>query len=781
MNTQIAEQSVLGGVLITPSRFQDIADKLTPEDFQNEVNRKIWVSFLELDRDNEPMDLVTVMSRVGEGAYLGELHRNTPSSANIEQYVELVKDASLQRQLLIAGSKVIEIAKGEGKAREKIDQAQSELLAIADSKAESGPKHVSEYIPAWLSSVEGRVNRKGDLIGESTGLADLDKLTAGLQPTDLIIVAGRPSMGKELHNDSKVLMVDGIYKRIGDVMVGEEVASVDGNRSNICGVFPQGEKAVYTVKFSDGRTVRAGLEHQWEIMYRDWTEPRVVTTKKLIEMISRKRYKNRIYIETPSGDYGIDYKINIHPYLLGVLLGDGGFSSGGVNISNSSEFIMNSVRRFCGDLSVKKADEKFSDYRICSERGAKNWLIDELKSYGLYGLKSIEKYIPDPYLSASKETRRQIFMGMMDTDGTVEKFGAMTYSTSSERMAGNFLDLARSLGFWAKISSRIPNYSYKGERKPGKRSYKISLWHERSEDFISIKEKRDRLFNKKSNRRKRLSVESIVFTENAECTCISVTHPRELFICDNYIVTHNTTLAMNFAENVAIREGLPALVFSLEMSAEQLINRSVCSLGSVDQEQMRLAELDDSGWGKVTSATGMISKSGLVVDETPGITVLELRARAKRVHRKTPLKLIVVDYIQLMSGKGDNQNNIVSDITRGLKALAKELRVPVVALSQLNRSLEQRQDKRPRMADLRDSGAIEQDADVVAFVYRDEVYNPDTEYKGIAEIIIGKQRNGPIGKVYTCFQGNYCRFKNHIGEVVMQPKREDRWSGGFGG
>jgi replicative DNA helicase len=586
-------------------------------------------------------------------------------------------------------------------------------------------------------------------------------------------------MGKELHNDSKVLMVDGTYKRIGDVMVGEEVASVDGKRSNICGVFPQGEKAVYTVKFSDGRTVRAGLEHQWEIMYRDWNEPRVVTTKKLIEMISRKRYKNRIYIETPSGDYGIDYKINIHPYLLGVLLGDGGFSSGGVNISNSSEFIMNSVRRLCGDLSVKKADEKYSDYRICSERGAKNWLIDELKSYGLYGLKSIEKYIPDPYLSASKETRRQIFMGMMDTDGTVEKFGAMTYSTSSERMAGNFLDLARSLGFWAKISSRIPNYSYKGERKQGKRSYKISLWHERSEDFISIKEKRDRLFNKKSNRRKRLSVESIVFTENAECTCISVTHPRELFICDNYIVTHNTTLAMNFAETVAVKNGRNALVFSLEMSAPQLIDRAVCSIGTVNHGSLRVADLTDGEWAKVTSSTGMIKNSGLIIDETSGLSVMDIRARAKRVHRKTPLSLIVVDYIQLMTGRGDNQNLIVSDITRGLKGIAKELNVPVVALSQLNRGLEQRSDKRPRMSDLRDSGAIEQDADVIAFVYRDEVYNKDTDMIGMAEIIIAKQRNGSTGMVPAVFQGEYCRFVNFTGIYTKKEYTGDEWSGGF--
>ena len=177
----------------------------------------------------------------------------------------------------------------------------------------------------------------------------------------------------------------------------------------------------------------------------------------------------------------------------------------------------------------------------------------------------------------------------------------------------------------------------------------------------------------------------------------------------------------------------------------------------------------------------MISKSGLIVDETPGISILELRARAKRVHRKTPLKLIVVDYIQLMSGKGDNQNIIVSDISRGLKALAKELRVPVVALSQLNRSLEQRQDKRPRMSDLRDSGAIEQDADIVMFVYRDEVYNDQTNYKGVAEIIIGKQRNGPIGKVFTSFQGNFCRFKNYIGEIIEQKQTDDRWSGGFGG
>lgn len=225
-----------------------------------------------------------------------------------------------------------------------------------------------------------------------------------------------------------------------------------------------------------------------------------------------------------------------------------------------------------------------------------------------------------------------------------------------------------------------------------------------------------------------------------------------------------TTFAMNLAENALIKEELPVLVFSMEMPAESIVMRMISSLGMVDQNEVRTGKLGNDSWPKLTSAMNMLNESKLLIDDTPALSPTELRSRARRVARdfNGQLGLILVDYLQLMQVPGQNNRvEEISEISRSLKALAKEMSVPVVALSQLNRGLEQRPNKRPVMSDLRESGAIEQDADVIMFIYRDEVYNPDnTEKKGIAEIIIGKQRNGPTGGCLLGFQGRFTRFVN---------------------
>jgi len=225
-----------------------------------------------------------------------------------------------------------------------------------------------------------------------------------------------------------------------------------------------------------------------------------------------------------------------------------------------------------------------------------------------------------------------------------------------------------------------------------------------------------------------------------------------------------TAFALNIAENVALAEGLPVVVFSMEMSGEQLASRLLGSVGRVDQSRMRTGKLQDDEWPRVTDAIARLSNTQILIDETGALSSLELRARARRIARNFggTLGLVVIDYLQLMSGSGsENRATEISEISRSLKSLAKELQCPVVALSQLNRGLEQRPNKRPIMSDLRESGAIEQDADLIMFIYRDEVYHPDTtQDKGMAEIIIGKQRNGPIGTVRLSWQGPYTKFDN---------------------
>ncbi|HEX6828804.1 MAG TPA: replicative DNA helicase [Burkholderiales bacterium] len=225
-----------------------------------------------------------------------------------------------------------------------------------------------------------------------------------------------------------------------------------------------------------------------------------------------------------------------------------------------------------------------------------------------------------------------------------------------------------------------------------------------------------------------------------------------------------TALALNIAEHVALKDKKAVAVFSMEMGGAQLAMRLLGSVGKLDHHKVRTGRLQDEDWPRLTEALGELDGAPIYIDETAALNALELRARARRLHRQCgKLGLVVVDYLQLMSASshGENRATEISEISRSLKALAKELSVPVIALSQLNRSLEQRPNKRPQMSDLRESGAIEQDADVILFIYRDEVYNPDTPDKGKAEIIIGKQRNGPIGKVDLTFMGTFTRFENY--------------------
>jgi replicative DNA helicase len=228
-----------------------------------------------------------------------------------------------------------------------------------------------------------------------------------------------------------------------------------------------------------------------------------------------------------------------------------------------------------------------------------------------------------------------------------------------------------------------------------------------------------------------------------------------------------TSFALNIAENAALKNKIPVLVFSMEMSGESLAMRMLSSFGRIDQHRVRTGKLQDEDWPRITSAVSHLSESHMFIDDTPALSPGDVRSRARRVAREHgQLGLIVIDYLQLMqvAGYKENRTNEISEISRSLKALAKELNVPVIALSQLNRGLESRTDKRPVMSDLRESGAIEQDADLILFIYRDEVYNENSPDKGIAEIIIAKQRNGPIGKVRLTFLGKYTRFENYTSD-----------------
>jgi replicative DNA helicase len=264
-------------------------------------------------------------------------------------------------------------------------------------------------------------------------------------------------------------------------------------------------------------------------------------------------------------------------------------------------------------------------------------------------------------------------------------------------------------------------------------------------------------------RKERISGVPTGFTKLDQMT--SGFQPSDLIIIAGRPSMGKTAFALDIARNAATLAEIPAVIFSLEMSRQQLAIRMLCSEARVDSYKLRSGFIGERDWPRLTNAAGILSEAPIYIDDSPALTVLQMRAKARRLKSEKGLGLAVVDYLQLMSGRGgsDRREQEISEISRSLKALAKELNIPVVALSQLNRKVEDRTDRRPFMADLRESGAIEQDADVILFIYRDEMYDENSKQKGTAEVIIGKQRNGPVGKITLAFIDQYTRFENLAG------------------
>ena len=780
-----AEQSVLGGLLLDNTAWDRIGDLIGTNDFYRQDHQYIFAAISRLIDGSKPADAVTVFEalrntgrseQAGGLVYLNSLAQNTPSAANIRRYAELVRERSVLRRLVTAGDEIATSALNPaGKDTKQIlDEAETKVFQIAEEGAR-GRQGFIEIQPLLTRVVERiqelfeRAN-PSDVTGVPTGFADLDSKTSGFQAGDLIIIAGRPSMGKAQPLDALVRTPGG-WTAIGELEVGQSVASVDGRPSIVTGVFPQGARPVYRVKFSDGRSAECCEEHLWKVHYRDWDAPRVMSTGQIKAALQRVRYRGRLWIDVPNGEFGSGAELPIDPWVLGALIGDGQLSGHCLGFLNIDTTLLERMDVGIGSR-LERVAAGGADWRLVQrDRGkslggklgwSANPLVVELRSLGLWGLGSHDKFIPQIYMYACRPSRLALLKGLLDTDGWVESWGSVRFATTSERLAEQVAELVRSLGGWCSTTHRLPGYTRLGERRLGRIAYTLCISYSDAGSLFESPAKKERASQPRT-RTKRLTFRSIEYSRDADTCCISVSHPSRLYITNDYVVTHNTALALNIAEHVAIDQGMPVAVFSMEMGASQLALRMLSSVGKLDQQRLRTGRLQDDDWPRLTGAIQKMHEAPLYIDETAAMTSIDLRARARRLARTCGrLGLIIVDYLQLMSASsaGENRATEISEISRGLKALAKELAVPVIALSQLNRTVESRVDKRPVMSDLRESGAIEQDADVILFIYRDEVYNPDTTDKNIAEIIIGKQRNGPIGRLNLRFDGQYTKFEN---------------------
>ena len=806
-----AEQALLGALMFDNAVFERLSDRLRGAHFYEPFHQRLYDAIEDHIRQGllaEPRILMErfkqdpAFQEFGGISYLADLVDRAPPAANAPDYARLVYDLALRRDLIRIGGDIIKDAPDpETQALDKIEQAEQSLYNLAETGApSSGFVSFSTALAGAVEMAGEAYQRDGKLAGLATSFDDLDQKLGGLHPSDLLILAGRPSMGKAQPLDAKVLTETG-WKRMGDLTMGDRLASQDGRPSMIRGIFPQGPKQIFRVTFSDGRSTECCADHLWRVHYRDWEVPRVLSTGEVAQKLTRVRYRGRLWIDPFLGDFGSDAALPVDPWVLGALIGDAKLSGGSAVFSTADGSMVEELEARLGSNFAVRAAGGYEHRIVQAEphrrKGVQgvssNPLKEALIDLGLWDVRSEAKFVPAQYLGASRSDRIALLRGLIDTDGWVERWGSIRFSTSSRRLADDVQTLVRSLGGVCTISSRSPTYSYKGERRDGQTAYVCNIQHPDPSLFTGLERKRARLADRR--RQKRLTFASIVPTRIAEAQCLAVTHPERTYVTDDFIVTHNTALATNIAFNIArnytweptpegrkTRSGGVVAFYSLEMSAEQLAMRILADASGVSSDKLRKGEIDAADFGRIRDAAVESGESPLYIDATGGLSISKLAARARRLKRmEHGLDLIIVDYLQLLTtGEANSQKNRVqevSEITGGLKALAKELSVPIIALSQLSRQVESREDKRPQLSDLRESGSIEQDADCVMFVYREAYYLGRSEpregseehlkwqqdmdlVRGTAEVIIGKQRHGPIGTVKMSFHDDTVRFGN---------------------
>lgn len=772
-----AEQSVLGAMMIEPALIDLLAADLEAKDFYWQDNSEVFNAIIELNSLNRRIDFLTVGEHIGtleSGdsalAYAAQIQNGTPSVANSEQYARIVRERSLDRCLIAAAQEIHQIAHSTMDTPDKIAAAQSEILAIDGESSTAETVEAYDVLVEHMDLLEKRMAQGDSISGIRTGLEEFDKHTGGLQPEQLVIIAGRPKMGKEQPNSCKI-RVPGGWKAMGEMVVGDYLFAPDGSISTVLGVYPQGMKEVFRLNFSDGRSARCGIEHLWEVRHRSWPLNKVMATSDLKKIVDNDRA--RYSIRMVSGNFEEDKNLPLDPWLIGFLLGDGGLTCG-VAFSSNDQEIIDRVKSTLGS-SYKYSHYGKYDYRITTERGKENPVRSELKNLGMLGVKSESKRIPVEYMMSSKEQRMELLRGLIDSDGWVERKGSVLIGVSSEGLADDIRTLVFSLG--GKCTKRLKKTKHLDSHVltvnlgPGV----VPMW---------LPRKVERL---KGGRGNALwltinSIESEGVIE--ECTCIKVSHPDELYITDDYIVTHNTTLAMDIVRNAAIREKKEVLVISLEMSNRQLMDRLIAAEGSIPLDAMKDGSACEAHTAGLTLAAARIKDARITLSDRPGLTMRRIRSMCRRHKRKHGLDMVMIDHLGLLDSDDPKANQVakVTEISRQAKLLAKEMKIPVILLSQLNRALEQRPNKRPVPSDLRDSGSIEQDCDMAIFVYRDEVYNPDSDRKGIAEIILSISRESEAKTFFAMFQGRYARFAPleagaYIPEEKDTPKQTEKVRG----
>ena len=675
---------------------------LTPEMMPTPEDRSVLAFVLDFYKKHRDVPSPQAIENQFPGYTLG--YAPDPTSFYVDKILEQFVRVEVQETLLNEAKGLV----GKSSPFDVLDRLRSRFGRLSSLGAVSLERDIAEGAYDRLQAYEERKNNVG-LLGIPTPWPSLDDLTQGWQKEMYVGVAARPKTGKAQPLTSKVLTETG-FKLMGEIKVGDRLASVDGAPSVVTGVYPQGKKPVYRFTFEDGRTAEASDEHLWEVHFRGWEGPRILTTLEISELLTKKRYQKRLSIRMFSGEFGTDDGVTMDPYVLGALLGDGCFVGKALGFSNGdSEILENLRRRLSGVAEINHYSAY--DYGIsCGGKGTSNILMDQLREMGLWGLKSEEKFIPEAYLSASVDSRWELIRGLMDTDGWAAKSGSAYFSTSSPRMAEQFVELVRSLGGRAKVKRKSTTH---------KDTYVVRVTISEPARLFSVSRKRERLEGRGKPGAGHLVIESVEFIGEQECQCISVSHPSNLYVTDNYVVTHNTWFLLRLAHK-AWKEGYNVLFFNKEVRTDIMEQRFDALEWLLPYKRFRE--------GMLTSAEEQRYRSGLLaMEKKPPKNYLKfihgvntVSHIAAKVDEYDP-DIVFIDgaYLLVDELRARQEWERQKNLSRAIKALSQETTKPIIISIQLGRGgdIKQRTTRGGvlpiTMADVAGSDAFAQDVDLL--------------------------------------------------------------------
>jgi replicative DNA helicase len=869
-----AEESVLGAMLVAEPALTRVIDevKLNAADFYLDRHREIFGAIHDLYAASKPVDELSVSEALtqhnkidvaGGKHYVSELAAKVPAAGNARHYAEIVQQNSLLRRLLTAGQEIQGwVNERDGEPRELSERAEKLLFEVAHKEQASDFRLLSEILHDEVDRLEKLSTGELEMTGTPSGFRDIDAITGGFQPGNLIIVAARPAMGKCLGGARLVYdPTTGARRKVSDLhqahLRGEDVwvASLGSDfrmrSAKAAAVASNGLKPVYQLTTRLGRELQATANHP-VLTGSGWRELGEIRPGDRIAVPRR--------LPAPTEPRHLpDHEI----VLLAALIADGALTQRTPRFCFGEDSgirgeVEEAVRAY-GVGMVPEREDKPLAARITGGRGSgPNPVTAMLRRHGLMGLRSGEKFVPDAIFGLAEDQLARFLGVLYACDGHVycsDRLAQIGYTTISERLARDVQHLLLRLGIVAKIRT-LRRAVYQGTNTvarevritsqeslrrfnelisvPGKEPQQeavmsrlavtphsvntdtlpAGVWQdvliakgERSWASVSEKTGRRRSHNWHVGTRcpsrglvaelatalasptlEELcasdvwwdEVESVESVGEEETYDLDVPGLRN-FVADDIIV-HNSALVANIAENVAVKANRPVAFFSLEMSEVELAQRFIACRARISGDKLRKGQVAERDWPKVVRACNELEEAPLWFDDSSDLGILDLRAKARRLHAQEQdrggLGMIILDYMQLMRSDDPRANRVeqVGQISRGLKILARELEVPVVAISQLSRAPEQRTPPKPQLSDLRESGQIEQDADVVAFLFRQDYYrDPDEEPDGLADVIIAKHRNGPIGTRSLVFLDRFPKFADYSGQEqpIEQPVGEE--------